>query len=71
MDNIINKCKETMGEKQFKNVYQEMKEKKQKNIPDKDIYSDMIGKYGKNYKKYLEDVEQLIYLENIAALSLK
>lgn len=51
-----------MGEKVFKNVYQEMKDKKQKNVPDKDIYKDMIGKYGGNYKKHLEDIEQLIYL---------
>lgn len=58
-----------MGEKVFKNVYQEMKDKKQKNVPDKDIYKDMIGKYGGNYKKYLEDIQQLIYLENIAILS--
>lgn len=71
MNNIVNRCSAAMGEKVFVGVYQEMKEKKQKNVPDKVIYEDMIGKYGKGYKKYLEEVEQLIYLENIVALSKK
>lgn len=48
-----------------------MREKKRKNVADKEIYSEMMGKYGKNYKRYLEEVEQLIYLESIAALSSK
>jgi hypothetical protein len=40
-------------------------------VTDKDIYNDLISKYGKPFKKHLEEVEQLIYLENIAALSAK
>lgn len=33
-----------------------MKKKKEKNVSDKDIFLDLTNKYGKPYKRHLEDI---------------
>ena len=71
MGRLVSECESSIGEKEFKSIYAFMKERKRKQVSDKDIYNELIGKYGKQYKKHLEDIEQVIYLESIEALSAK